>query len=102
MKYEGLSAVDTATSLDETTGETSGVAHWRPPDGRRMLQLALAAVWLLDGVLQLQPFFFTSGPNGLSAMLKGATSCAAKFTALTGISSYATRFARARQVSSYI
>jgi hypothetical protein len=81
VKYEGLSAVDTATSLDETTGETSGVAHWRPPDGRRMLQLALAAVWLLDGVLQLQPFFFTSGPNGLSAMLKGAAAGNPSFVA---------------------
>lgn len=26
---------------------------------RRLLQLALAAVWLLDGLLQLQPFMFT-------------------------------------------
>jgi hypothetical protein len=33
------------------------------------LQLALATVWLLDGVLQLQPFFFTNGTNGFSGML---------------------------------
>jgi hypothetical protein len=42
---------------------------WRPPDARRLLQLALATVWLLDGVLQLQPFFFTSGSDGFSGML---------------------------------
>ncbi len=32
---------------------------WRPPDERRALQLVLATIWLLDGVLQLQPFMFT-------------------------------------------
>ncbi len=30
-----------------------------PPDVRRMLQLALAAIWLLDAVLQYQSFMFT-------------------------------------------
>ena len=29
------------------------------PNARRTLQLALAVIWLLDGVLQLQGFFFT-------------------------------------------
>jgi hypothetical protein len=77
----GLSEVDAATSLAETTGETSGVVRWRPPDGRRMLQLALATVWLLDGVLQLQPFFFTSGPNGFSGMLKGVAAGNPSFVA---------------------
>jgi hypothetical protein len=33
------------------------------------LQLALAAIWLLDGVLQLQPFIFTPGSHGFSGML---------------------------------
>lgn len=32
---------------------------WHPPDRRRLLQLSLAAIWLLDGVLQFQPFMFT-------------------------------------------
>ncbi len=41
------------------------------PDARRLLQLALAAIWLIDGVLQLQPFMFTPGPNGFSGMLSG-------------------------------
>lgn len=34
-----------------------------------MLQLVLAMVWLLDGVLQLQPFMFMSGAHGFGAML---------------------------------
>jgi hypothetical protein len=34
-------------------------ADWRPPDRRRVLQLALASVWLLDAVLQFQPYMFT-------------------------------------------
>lgn len=32
---------------------------WTRPDGRRTLQLVLATIWLLDGILQLQAFFFT-------------------------------------------
>jgi hypothetical protein len=32
---------------------------WRPPDARRALQLCLAAIWLLDAILQFQPTFFT-------------------------------------------
>lgn len=34
---------------------------WCLPDFRRVLQLSLAAVWLFDAVLQLQPFMFTPG-----------------------------------------
>ena len=37
--------------------ETEGT--WQPPDTRRVLQLGLAAVWLLDAVLQYQSFMFT-------------------------------------------
>ena len=37
-----------------------------------------------------------------SAMSKGATSCAAKFTALTGIASYAMRFARSATVVEHL
>src|SRR5580658_6878733 len=48
-----------------------GVARWRVPDSRRSLQLALAVFWLLDGVLQLQPFFFVPGARGFSGMLAG-------------------------------
>ena len=35
------------------------VSEHQPADVRRLLQLALAAIWLLDGVLQFQPFMFT-------------------------------------------
>jgi hypothetical protein len=34
-------------------------AAWTPPDVRRWLQLGLAALWVLDGVLQYQSFMFT-------------------------------------------
>jgi hypothetical protein len=47
-------------------------ALMRPPrDLQRTFQLALATIWLLDAVLQLQPFMFTPGSNGFSAMLHG-------------------------------
>jgi hypothetical protein len=36
-------------------------------DSRRKLQLALGAVWLLDGVLQYQPFMFSKGFSQLLA-----------------------------------
>jgi hypothetical protein len=37
----------------------SGTVSWRRPDGRRTLQLVLATIWLLDGLLQMQAVFFT-------------------------------------------
>jgi hypothetical protein len=40
-------------------------------DGRRALQLGLAAVWLLDGVLQYQPWMYT---RAFGQMLAGAAS----------------------------
>jgi hypothetical protein len=44
----------------------------RPPrDLQRTFQLVLATVWLLDAVLQIQPFMFTPGPDGFSGMLRG-------------------------------
>jgi hypothetical protein len=41
------------------------------PDVRRLLQLALAGLWLLDGVLQYQAFMFS---KGFSDMLAGTAS----------------------------
>jgi hypothetical protein len=38
---------------------TAAGATWEAPNARRVLQLALAAVWLLDAVLQYQSFMFT-------------------------------------------
>jgi len=48
-------------------------AAWDPPDRRRILQLALAAVWFLDAVLQLQPFMFSRafGPLMLGPTANG-------------------------------
>ncbi len=45
---------------------------WRAPDWRRGLQLALASLWMLDGLLQLQPFFFHGGRAGFGGMLARA------------------------------
>jgi hypothetical protein len=46
---------------------------WREaPDWRRALQLALAALWLLDAVLQYQTFMFSQGfPRMLAATAEG-------------------------------
>ena len=44
---------------------------WRAPDARRVLQLVLAVIWLIDGVLQYQAFMFT---KAFSAMLAGTAS----------------------------
>jgi len=57
--------------------QTSGPRHGprdRPRDLQRTFQLVLATVWLLDAVLQLQPFMFTRGTNGFSGMLNGMAS----------------------------
>jgi hypothetical protein len=41
-------------------------------DSRRKLQLALAVIWLLDGILQFQPFMFSKGfPRMLAASAQG-------------------------------
>ncbi len=45
--------------IDPPRGRSTLVEGWRPPDGRRTLQLALASLWLLDAVLQFQPYMFT-------------------------------------------
>ncbi|MGA8679573.1 MAG: hypothetical protein ABSB54_03165 [Acidimicrobiales bacterium] len=46
---------------------------WCAPDSRRILQLSLAAVWLFDGVLQLQPYMFTQafGTGMIAPMAHG-------------------------------
>ena len=50
------------------------VATRAAPDARRMLQLALAGVWLLDGVLQYQSFMFTKAFGQMLAALSPARS----------------------------
>jgi hypothetical protein len=46
---------------------TETLAARRPTDARRVLQLVLAAIWLLDGVLQYQGFMFSKGFNQMLA-----------------------------------
>jgi hypothetical protein len=46
---------------------TEPVAARPSVDARRALQLVLAAIWLLDGVLQYQGFMFTKGFNQMLA-----------------------------------
>lgn len=57
---------------------SSGV--WVRPDARRTLQLVLAAIWLLDGVLQLQNYFFTRafGSKFIPAVAAGNPSIVAR------------------------
>lgn len=51
----------------------AGLHGWTRPDGRRTLQLVLATIWLIDGILQLQSFFFTRsfGLEMISGMSQG-------------------------------
>jgi len=58
--------------MGRTQRRSSVVAtDWRAPDGRRTLQLALATIWLLDAVLQIQPYMFTKAFG--NQMIAGAS-----------------------------
>ena len=67
----------TITDVQEEQATTSAPALTAdnearlPRDLQRTFQLVLASVWLLDAVLQIQPFMFTPGSNGFSGMLQG-------------------------------
>lgn len=65
---------------------TTGLEAWTRPDGRRMLQLVLATIWLIDGILQLQSFFFTKsfGLQMISGMSQGNPSVIARPIAWSG------------------
>jgi hypothetical protein len=69
-----VSSLTGDAAVESEPEPASGQAAWRSPDWRRKLQLGLAAIWLLDGVLQLQPFMFTAGSKGFSGMLAGTAS----------------------------
>jgi len=61
--------VVTGASAWPASRRASGVPRaWAAPSFRRWLQLGLAAIWLLDAVLQLQSFMFG---KGFSQMLAG-------------------------------
>jgi hypothetical protein len=63
LKEDEAAAVDPETAVHDETA--------RPRDLQRTFQLVLATVWLLDAVLQIQPFMFTAGSDGFSGMLHG-------------------------------
>ncbi len=50
---------DPVVMASRTSAIPQAVGVWTRPDLRRTLQLVLATLWLLDGVLQLQAYFFT-------------------------------------------
>jgi hypothetical protein len=64
----------------ETDGSTTAepgptdvpAADAQPRDLQRTYLLVLATLWLLDAVLQLQPFMFRGGSSGFSGMLRAA------------------------------
>ena len=55
----GYSAADNGAALTGATHKAERLQRW-PGTTRRGVQVALGALWLLDGLLQLQPFMFTS------------------------------------------
>jgi hypothetical protein len=62
---------DARAAVNDSRRLTTG-SDAPPRDLQRTFQLLLATVWLLDAVLQLQPFMFTRGSNGFSGMLHAA------------------------------
>jgi hypothetical protein len=66
----GTSPESSDTDTDTDRGSDTETDR-RPRDLQRTFQLVLATVWLLDAVLQLQPFMFTRGADGFSGMLRG-------------------------------
>jgi hypothetical protein len=55
------SAVTGVAARPASRGAGSAALSWAVPSFRRWLQLGLAAIWLLDAVLQLQSFMFGKG-----------------------------------------
>ncbi len=87
--------VTSETTIDGTSGtlappvsamQTTGLEAWSRPDGRRILQLVLATIWLIDGILQLQSFFFTKsfGLQMISGMSQGNPSIISRPIAWSG------------------
>jgi hypothetical protein len=78
-------ALRTLPSLSSNSDATQRQVRARP-DGRRTLQLALATIWLFDGILQLQAFFFTKsfGLQMISGMSDGNPSVVARPIAWSG------------------
>jgi hypothetical protein len=68
MSVAEVRTAGASSTVREAEEVTKGSVE-RPRDLQRTFQLVLATVWLLDAVLQLQPFMFTRGSNGFSGML---------------------------------
>lgn len=65
-------AVTTRGTERSAVGAGAAAPRVGGPGGRdlqRTFQLLLATIWLMDAVLQIQPFMFTKGSNGFSGML---------------------------------
>ena len=61
-----------ASALPSTVAGGTALTSGPPPvDRQRTYRLVLATVWLLDALLQIQPFMFTRGADGFSGMLHG-------------------------------
>ncbi len=60
---------ENSTATDIRPSGMVASAGGQPRDLQRTFQLVLATIWLLDAVLQIQPFMFTRGSNGFSGML---------------------------------
>jgi len=73
-------------ALSSSVVETKDRVAWARPEGRRTLQLVLATIWLIDGILQLQSFFFTKsfGLQMISGMSAGNPSVIARPIAWSG------------------
>ncbi len=68
MSITEVRASDAPVAVIDSSEVTSSSIE-QPKDLQRTFQLVLATVWLLDAVLQLQPFMFTRGSDGFSGML---------------------------------
>src|SRR5579872_4997938 len=75
-----ISAASHADGPPASSPEGGTASLWTRPDARRVMQLALATLWLLDGILQLQSFFFTRsfGLQMISPMASGNPSIIAR------------------------
>ena len=71
----------------------AALERWAVPDARRNLQLALGAIWLLDAVLQYQPFMFTRAfgqmlaatAHGNPALIAGPITWSARLAVQHGV-----------------
>ncbi len=83
-------AAGTTARLGRPEGGSTAFATrvgWSRPDGRRTLQLVLASIWLLDGILQLQAFFFTRsfGTQMIAPVARGNPSVIARSITWSGL-----------------